>query len=77
MPHDEHLIVGRNADSLSPDMTARQCLLGRVFRVVDQKVLFEREGTHWICRHRHVLRSSHRRSAAVSSLEKKAAVWVL
>jgi hypothetical protein len=26
MPHDEHLIVGRKADSLSPDMTAVQGL---------------------------------------------------
>jgi hypothetical protein len=31
MPHDEHLMVGRNADSLSPDMAAI-----RHFRVVVQ-----------------------------------------
>lgn len=49
-PHDEHLIVGRKADSLSPDMVAIQH-----FRVVVQNVLFEGEGKHWRCRHRHVL----------------------
>lgn len=59
-PHDEHLIVGRNADSLSPCMTAKQCPVELFFRVVIQ-VLFQREGKHRICQHRHVLQRSHER----------------
>jgi hypothetical protein len=59
-PHDEHLIVGRNADSLSPCMTAKQCPVELFFRVVVQ-VLFQHEGKHRICQQRHVLQRSHDR----------------
>lgn len=68
-PHDEHLIVGRKADSLSPDMVAIQH-----FRVVVQNVLFEGEGKHWRCRHRHVLQKQSL-SGVIGTRWRAASLW--